>query len=216
MKDRNQKNITLEEGMSCEQKYLRRLAAFERFYIGLLALVGITVAASIAIAVMSNVLLGMSLALLGAALYVYFVSDELYKQLGLRYKNECGSITVTRATASYGDTLVLPARLLYADVTRIADGALNTPKNSELTRIYIPKSIKYIGSNVLPEVHCLTDILFEGTREQWDAIEKHSELDGIKLSLECEYPLLPPRQKKPKKKNVSSPDGNDNDGGATE
>ena len=214
MTDSKKRAAELEEGMSCEQKYLRRLAGFERFYVGLLALVGVAIAAAIGIAVMSNVLLGVSLALLSASVYVYFVTDELYKQLGLRYKSELGSITVTRASAVYGDTLVIPSRLLYADVTRIADGAFDTPKNTELTRIYIPQSIKYIGAKVLPEVHCVAEILFEGTEEQWSAIEKNGELDGIALSFECDYPVPLPREKMPKKKSKAPSDASD--GGATE
>lgn len=191
------------EGASPTELYLERLDEFCRTYLQLVIFIGCVEGIAIVIAVCASVLLGAALAILAAAVYAFIVPDELYKLLGLRYKNENGHITVSRAIAKHGNELVIPSRLMLADVTVIADNAFSSP-NGELKRIFLPRSITHIGKNVLPSDGSVSELCYEGTREEWDKITVETDLSGITLVLEAAYPTLPPRQRKKKAKGASA------------
>ena len=186
-----------EQELSCEERYLRRLAAAERFYLQLVVAVLAACAIAIAIAVITDVLLGVALAVFSAAVYIFFSTDELYKQLGVRYSDLCGRIHITRAVAKYGDTVVIPSRLIWVDVTKISDGAFASEKNSELARIYLPRSIEYIGKDIFGNIPT-PQVLYEGSREEWNSIEGADAIDISCVSFDVVQPRLESKPKKSK------------------
>ncbi len=184
-----------EQELSCEERYLGRLAAAERFYLQLVIAVAAACAIAIAIAVIENVLLGVALSVFSAAVYIFFSTDELYKQLGVRYNDICGRMHITRAVAKYGDTLIIPSRLIWVDVTKIDDGAFASDKNSELARIYLPRGIEYIGKDIFGDMPT-PEVFYEGSREEWSAIEGSDAISISRVSFDVPQPRL---EKKPKK-----------------
>lgn len=187
-----------------EQRYVRQYIRADGFYSNLLIAVGAVAAAGIFIAVMLDVIVGACVAICAAILYSYFSSDGIYKRLGLRYTHARGSIHITRAVAKYGDTLVIPTRLVYADVTEIADGAFSSEKNAELARVYIPKSITRIGGDLFGG-NTPPEILFEGTPMEWQGIVGADALSELSVTFEVPAPVIPKKPKKSKKQKNTSP-----------
>ena len=196
-----------EQNISWDELYVKAYVRADRFYRQLLAAVCVVCGAGIGIAVMFDVIIGACVAICGAMLYSYFSSDEIYKRLGLRYTHVCGRIHVIRAVAKYGDTLVIPSRLVFADVTTICDGAFSSPKNQELTRIYIPKSIKRVGHDPLGDNSSHVEILYEGNAEEWEDIEGIEELSAIPVAFVVAPPSLPLKSKGKKAKRNNSTQG---------
>ena len=187
-----------EQELSCEQRYLKRLACAKRFYLQLVIAVIAVCSIAIFISVMIDVLLGAALAIFAAAVYIYFSTDELYKQLGLRSSFICGRIHITRAVMKYGDTMVIPSRLMWADVTKITDGAFASEKNESLACIYLPRSIECIGDGIFGDRDTPISICYEGSEEEWSGITGADSLSVSSISFNCPQPTLPPKQKKKK------------------
>ena len=184
--------------LTWEQTYLKRLACAKRFYLHLVIAVFTVCAIAIFISVMTDVLLGAALAIFAAAVYIYFSTDELYKQLGLRSSFVCGKIHITRAVMKYGDTVIIPSRLMWADVTKITDGAFVSEKNDTLACIYLPRSIECIGDSIFGDRDTPISICYEGSEEEWHRITGADSLTVSSVSFNCPQPTLPPKQKKKK------------------
>ena len=195
------------QNISWNELYVKAYVRADRFYRQLLAAVCVVCGAGIGIAVMLDVIVGACVSICGAMLYSYFSSDEIYKRLGLRYTHVCGRIHVIKAVAKYDDTLVIPSRLVFADVTAICDGAFSSPKNQELTRIYIPKSIKCVGHDLLGDNSSHVEFLYEGSAEEWTNIEGIGELSAISVAFEVAPPALPIKSKIKKAKKNNSAQG---------
>ena len=103
--------------MSVEEQYLKRLRDASTAYKRLVIACATVMAAAIIVAIISNILLGASLAVFCAGVYSYFSTEEIYKQLGLKYTHETGSIHIKKAVTRYGDTLFIPSRILLPCTT---------------------------------------------------------------------------------------------------
>lgn len=182
-----------------EEQYLKRLAGTHKNYRQLVICCAVVTVTAIGIAVMYQILLGVSLAIFCAGVFIYFSSEDIYKQLGLSYTHECGTIHIKRAIAKYGDTLFIPSRLVWADVTRIDDNAFASDKNAELRSVYIPKSIRSVGKNVFGDHAVRIEIYYEGSEQDFRLIEGVETLVFGAISFGCAQPVLPPKQKKPRK-----------------
>lgn len=185
-----------ESQLTPKEIYLARLADFERYYLSLVIFTAAAVGVGIVIAVITSVLLGVALVVLSASVYVYFSVDEARKQLGIGFSNVDGHIVIKRLVARYGECAVVPSRFIWADVTHIGDGALASAKNAELKKIYLPRGIECIGKDIFGKIDANITVCYEGTAEEWSAVECLTDLSGCELVFECEYPRLP---KKPKK-----------------
>ena len=180
------------------KEYAKRLLQFNTFYIQLLLSVGVIIAIGIALAVIYNVVLGVIVALSGVFLYRYLAVDEMSKKLGIRYSSGVGGITVLSCRARYGDVMWIPSRLIWFDVIKIGDKAFASEKNLELKRVFLPKTLKEIGSDIFEGCDALCEIHFEGTREEWEEIAKSSDVSTYKIYFDAKYPPIPKRKKKVK------------------
>ncbi len=191
------KNID-DSALSARERYINRLGEFEKYYRTLIVFTFIAVGVGAVVAIFANLFVGAALAVFSAAVYVYFSADEARSALGIRYSNTDGHIVMTRLFCVLGDTVIIPARFIYADVRAIGDGALASKKNAELCALYIPLTVEKIGKDIFG-AHHLPKIFYEGSREQWERISKQTDLDGCEICFECDYPTLPPKEKKHKR-----------------
>ena len=93
------------------EEYAKRMGNFIAYYRQLLVFIGVVALMGLVIAVAENVILGSCTAILSAALYVYFTSDELFKKLGLRYSSTEEGVEITRCRVRYGDTFYIPENI---------------------------------------------------------------------------------------------------------
>lgn len=201
MKKENKRDDSV---LDSDEKYLARLADFSDFYLHLVIFSGAAVAAAIVISVVSNVLLGIALAFFTASIYTYFSANELKKQLGISYKSVRGGIVITKAVAAYGDRLYIPRRLMWSDVTEIADGAVASTKNEKLVAIYIPRSVERIGKDIFGNMSVRAVIYYEASREDWERVDSLTSFEDMEIIFDTKLPELPP---KPKKKRGAHRDG---------
>ena len=129
--------------------------------------------------------------------FIYYVltANELIDKLGIVYKTSAGSLEVNACRMRYGDVFFVPSRLLWYDVERIGDGAFSSPKNAALREVYIPKTIKSIGKDVFSLCDSLEALRFEGSEEEWQAIENESELCGVVVTFDAVYPISVQKKK---------------------
>jgi len=178
------------------EEYVKRMRSFSSYYAQLLVCIGILVAIGIGIAILKDVIIGACVAILGAILYVYFVSDELSKKLGLQYKSITGGITVIRCRARYGDTLYIPPQLIGMDVIRLEKDLLLSKKNVELTCLYLPSTLRYIEDGAFEGCPSLREIRFAGSEDEWNALFRGTLAEEIDVRFDAEYPVIPRPQKK--------------------
>ena len=188
-----------------DEEYIKRNLAFREYYRKLLCLVGAIEAAAITLGILWNVLVGVSVAVLGAVIYTVYASDESYKKLGGRYSSGVGGITLTKCRAVYGDTLIIPPSLIGLDVISIGDRAFCvSDKNNDLRIIYLPATLKTVGEDIFESCDSLDEIYFEGSEEEWEKIESRTDLSAYTVTFGAKYPELPKKEKKAKKKKNDS------------
>ena len=177
-------------------RFIARYKNYRDYYILLLVIAGIAVAVATVIALFENVLLGMALALLAWGVYKVCSADEAKKQLGITVSHESGQVLIKKAVACYGEELVIPRRFEFAAVTKIGDRAFDSDKNDGLRIVYLPVGITYVGESVFGEERPLPEIHFEGTEEQWNKIEIHTDLSGAVIFFNVPCPIPPSKRKK--------------------
>ena len=187
----------LEQTLSSEDRYLLRLKEFSSFYLMLVVFSGVTYAAAIAIAVIYNVLIGVALAIFTAIIYFFFSSEEPKRYLGLSCKNTAGRIHVTHVEAAYGDTVYIPSRFAWADVTVIGDSAITSSTDKPISALYLPKSIERIGKDALGNNGVSPVIYYEGSAEEWEQILKETDLSDITVIFLSPIPELKRNKAKP-------------------
>lgn len=165
--------------LSAQDAYAARLRGFENFYLFLVVGCGVLCAAAILIAVYYKVSVGVLAAVLTALIYRYFLGDELKKQLGLTACRVSDGLAV-RVVRRNADTeeLRLPARLLWLDVTELT--GIEDGQGEGVTALYLPATLKRIAEDALANCPSLQTLYFDGTPEEWDAVQK-PELSGIEM-----------------------------------
>ena len=173
-----------------EKLFPKRLEKFNGFYLLVVLASIVSLGVGIFVAVTSDLLWGVAIFFAAIFIYVYFTSSELHEKLGIWYKTDAGSLFVTKCRARYGDIFYIPARLLWYDVEEICDNAFFSPanKNAELRAIYLPKTLKRIGKNAFASCAALSEIHFEGTKEEFGKIENGTSLDGLEIIFGASYP----------------------------
>ena len=153
------------------EKFEKKLQKFNSFYLQLVVLCAIVASATIAVAIIADVIVGICVAITLAIIYVYFSRDELRRSLGIECFVSDASLKITaiRAVRSISETeAFIPSRLMWYDVTEIASGALVTKRNAELEKLYVPKTVALIEKGAFEGCETLKTIFFE-----------HSDLDNI-------------------------------------
>lgn len=183
-------SVPEEEKKKYAQKlYPVRLSKFKTFYLLLVIICATALGAAIYIAVAVDLLKGALIAAAAIFIYVRFGSSTLDERLGIRYKTNCGVLSVTRCRARYGDIFYIPARLMWYDVTELCDKAFFSTlnKNGKMHTVYIPKSITHIGKDVFASCDSLTCICYEGGKEDFEKIEIETDISTYKLVFEASY-----------------------------
>ncbi len=175
--------------------YPARLSKFKTFYTMLVILAAAGIGIAIATAILSDLLLGAVIAIVTVFCYVRFCTSEMRDKLGLTYKTDTASLTITSCRPRYGDVLYIPAKLLWYDVEAIGDEAFKAKKNTELREVYFPKSLKKIGKDIFVSCPNLEAVRFEGTKEEWDALKKDTDFENVALTFGAMYPSLPSKKK---------------------
>ena len=175
--------------------YPMRYAKFKDFYLGIVILSFAGFMGAICVAIYKNLLWGALVAAGSFFIYVVLTSNELIERLGLSYKTSVGSLEITYGCKKYGDVFFIPSRLLWYDVERIGDRAFSSEKNKGLKEIYIPSSIKSIGKDAFVACSDLEAIRFEGSREEWEAVECESDLSHVEISFGAVFPAIPQKKK---------------------
>ena len=193
-------DVTVEQKPQAPKKdpqklYPIRLSKFNSFYTGLVVLAAIGFALAILTASIKDLFWGAVIALVTLFCYLRFSASELKEKLGLSYKTATGSLTVTACRPRYGDILYIPSKLLWYDVERIGDEAFRAKKNAELREIYLPRTLKKIGKDILVGCENLEAVRFEGSQEEWEAIEKQTDFDSLELYFDAVYPCLKKNKK---------------------
>ena len=173
------------------EEYIKRLRAFSKFYVAILAFVAALVAGAIAAAVLYDVLVGVSVAFFGVIFYAVQVPDKMSKELGVRYVSLAGGIRLTKCRARYGERLIIPESLMWFDVIEIGDAAFATDKNSELREVFLPATLRVIGKDAFSGCDALKVIYYGGSEEAWSRVYSETDLSGVKIVFDAEYPQIP-------------------------
>ena len=190
--------VVENEGVSSTDRFIARYKNYSDYYLLLLVVVGIAVAAAVVIAILESVLWGIVLAVFAWTVYLICSKAEASKQLGISVTHERGTVTVSRAVACYGEEFVIPRKFEFATVSRIADRAFDNEKNGGVRVIYLPVGITYIGENIFGDETPLLEIHFEGSEAQWQNVEIHTRLSDAVIFFNVPCPF-PPRKERVKK-----------------
>lgn len=178
------------------KEYAKRMLNFSEFYVGFIVIVGIVMAIAVAIAVLYSVMIGVALALFGAFFYTTLLSDNMSKMLGFRYVSLAGGIRITMCRARYGEVMWMPDRLMGFDVIEIGDGAFKSPKNAELKKVFLPKTLKTIGKDIFEGCEAIEDIYYQGSEEEFSRIACETDLSCYRIIFDAKYPPLAKKKKK--------------------
>ena len=180
-----------------EHDFLSDLEWTNKEYFQLVIGVAVLAAAAIALAVFY----GLLFAIIVALVYTVAASNILYSRLGFSYDSLPGALRIKDVYGKNRDQVFLPRRLFWLDVSEIGDRAFCHSSSAKITTVYLPSTLKTIGENVFEGCESLCRICFEGTKEEWESIEKKTSLEGIEIlfSQEIAYPVKQKKQKKAKK-----------------
>ena len=184
MNDNEKVNTENAVTLTPYEKFAKKLQKFNSFYLQLVVLCAAVAAATIAVAIIADVIVGICVALTLAIIYVYFSRDELRRSLGIACLVSDASLKVTaiRAVRSISMTeAFVPSRLMWYDVTVIANGALVSKKNSELERLYIPKTVSLIEKGAFDGCEALNTIVFEHSEDEFKKITVEDDLSRFTL-----------------------------------
>lgn len=193
------KSANTQPEETAEQRYLRKKARFDSFYLQLVICCAVVAAAAIAVAVLARVSIGIAVAAVLVIIYVYFRNDELSRDLGLSCSAIEGGLRVSRLNARDADTAYIPQRLMWQDVTVLGKDMLASGQNEQLIRLYLPATLKQLEGGAFDGAPALSEIYFEGTAEQLDALNASGELSSFSVICDSPYPKKEAREKSSKK-----------------
>lgn len=189
-----------------EEEFLKRLAAFEKAYLAVVIIAAAIAAAGIAVAVIIRVSYGLILAIAAVLFYLGAVSNILYSKLGLAYTSASGELYVTEYYGRGKEDAWIPRRLMWIDVRSIGDEAFDHESSREIRTLHLPRTVVHIGKNVFLGCENISRICFEGGPEEWEAIEKESDMDGIEIEFFCTVAYPEKKSKKEKREKKSKKD----------
>ena len=165
-----------------------RLQKFEQSYLWLVIGCGCGAALAILLGVLWRVSVGLILAIAVALAYRTALPELLKTHLGLACRRNRDGVTVSvLPTDAIWEELWIPARLLWLDVTELGEV-------SGVRALHLPRSIRRLGTRKAESSP--TQILYEGSPEEWAELEGHTCLADTELACDIPYPRKPSRSKK--------------------
>ena len=191
-----------------EEEFLLRLAEFEKAYMLIVIIAAAIAAAGVAVAVIIRVSYGLLACIAAVLFYIFAVSNMLYEKLGLSYTSMSGALYVTEYYGKDKEEAWIPRRLMWLDVRSVEDEAFDHESCRNICVVHLPRSITHIGKNIFLGCENISRICFEGSREEWEAIECETDLEGIEIEFDSvvAYPKKVKKTKAEKKETKSKTD----------
>ena len=186
-----------------EQKFLFDLSLTFWAYLVTVVICFVGAAGAIATAVFSKVSYGVMLAVATAVFYASVVGQILYMRLGFSYVSLSGALRITEVYGKRRDRIFIPRRLLWLEVTEIGEKAFCHASSAKIRTVHLPRTLKKIGKNAFDGCQSLSLICFEGSEQEWNAIEKDISLEKIEIAFGVSEGY-PTKQKKNKDKKDKS------------
>ncbi len=192
----NQRN---EQTLSPErQDFLNELQSANGSYLTTVVIFALIVAVGLITAAFLNVFAGLAVCVAAVLYYMFATKLILDKKLGISYKSTSGELSVISLKARDKQEIFIPSRLLWLDVTEIEAHALKDGGAQNVHTIHLPATLKVIGEDLLDGCDALRTICFEGSSEEWDAIEKNTSFDGLEIIFFDDAPYSLPKKVKVK------------------
>lgn len=173
-----EENIAILNG---EKNYREDLQKVEKLYILTLVLCGAVLAVAIVWAVLDSILMGIILAICSVVVYMALAANLLYRFFGISYKSFTGRMTVTQLYGKNREEIWIPERIIMLDVTDIGDRAFGHRSSERICAVHLPASLLRIGENIFDGCSSLKTVYFDGSREEWDRIEKNTDFSAYEI-----------------------------------
>ncbi len=170
---------------TARERFDAALAEFSHFYRYLVVGCGVILAVAIVGAVYASVWVGVLVALVVAAIYRWFLSDELKKKLGLSERRAVDGLSLSLLPSVIPDVeeRFLPEKLLWLEVTELSASAPDKEDNTTVRAIYLPRTLRRLKNGAFDGFSALEVICFEGDAEEWSRVEKELDLSGYRVEL---------------------------------
>ena len=119
MNNKEKENIETAVQSTSGEIFAYKLKKLNSFYFQLIVLCGIVAAATIAVAIIANALIGIAVAVALSLIYLYFSRDEIKRSLGIVFTVEGANIKIRKLRAVIVDDGFIPPRLMWYDVTTL-------------------------------------------------------------------------------------------------
>ena len=185
-----------------EQDFLSDLKWTEKAYLTTVIAAAVLVAIAIAVAVMWKVSYGLMIAIIIVLGYIGVTGNILYSRLGFSYDSLPGALRIKDVYGKNREQVFIPRRLFWLDVCEIGNKAFCHTSSASIKTVYLPRALKTIGENAFEGCDALCCICFEGSEDEWNAIEKNTSFEGIEILFgqEIAYPEKPKKEKKKKER----------------
>ena len=201
----NGENQTNEQALSPErQDFLNNLQSTNGSYLTTVIISASVVAVGLVLAAFLNIFAGLAVCIAATLYYMLATKLILDKKLGISYRSTSGELSVVSLKARDKQELFIPSRLLWLDVAEIEAHAFKNGGAQSLHTIHLPATLKSIGDGFLDGCDALRTICFEGSREEWEAIEKNTSFDGLEIIFFDDAPYSLPKKVKVKKAHTES------------
>lgn len=197
------------ERPSAEAEFIEALKKTNSAYLGTVIISASIVAAGIAIAAFLNVFAGLGLGIVAILLYMFTTKQILDKHLGITYRSTSGELAVVLLKARDKEEIFIPHRLLWLDVTELDSGAFGDGTAKSVHTIHLPATLKAIGDGAFDGCEALATVCFEGSEEEWSAIEKGELPDTLEIKFFDGAAYEVPKEQKEQKLSESTPEAND-------
>lgn len=185
-----------------EEKFLKSLKNVRIGYVWALVITALILSGAITCAVLYRVSLGLLLIILAVVTYVAIVTNLLYKNLGIAYRALHGCLTVKALYGKGREVVYIPKRVIFLTVTEIGMRAFTHESSKSIREIHLPNTLLRIGASAFARLPALTDVYYEGSEEEWNAISALAPLENVTMHFGEPIPELknPKKEKKTKKK----------------
>ena len=166
-----------------------RLKSFSESYLNLVVGVGLLLAVAIWLGVKVHVLAGMGLATVAVCIYAICVEDGLRKKLGVAYTRVTGGVSLTvvdpKCKTKWDKTQrQIPARVMWLDVVALGGRTKKQKADADVVTLYLPVSVKKIEKDALDGMISLRELVYDGTEEQWNEVEKLADLSSLEIKIQ--------------------------------
>ena len=173
-----EENIAILNG---EKRYREDLHTVEKLYILTLVLCAAVLVTAVVWAVLDSVLMGIILGVCSAVVYMALAANLLYRFFGISYKSSTGRMIVTQLYGKDREEIWIPDRIIMLDVTDIGDRAFDHRSSERICAVHLPASLARIGKNIFDGCSSLKTVYFDGSREEWDKIEKNTDFSAYEM-----------------------------------